>query len=213
MFAYLYSFYLKYTIVYWMYNFHIRVHHMKSSKASSACMHVWLILFFSSSAACVSTWPCQCTNIGRKKEELLTLSIRERLLQRCSFDKKNESQRNVYSCLLSLIILTKYVVDEVLSNHLFGLSINYWIVILYKQKKIYKTDSCQFVYSYFIWYHTDKKIQRRNFSDVIILKFSWEVNFIINLFITLLVQDVVIVFFMLCSLLEIIYLILHFIDD
>jgi hypothetical protein len=27
---------------------------------------------------------------------------------------ENESQKNVYSCFLSLIILTKYVVDEVL---------------------------------------------------------------------------------------------------
>jgi hypothetical protein len=45
MFSYLYSFYLKYTKVYWMYNFHICTSYMKSSKSFiSLCVLILLIV-------------------------------------------------------------------------------------------------------------------------------------------------------------------------
>lgn len=72
----------------------IYVHHMKSSKSFiSLCAYsFFLLLFF-----------CWCVYLTlplyerRKKEKgLLTLSTRERLIQRCSFDKKT----NLFSCII-----------------------------------------------------------------------------------------------------------------
>jgi hypothetical protein len=144
-----------------------------------ACVLILLFLLL----VCLLDLVIHSTNVGWGRGAL-NLVNKGTVGQRCSYEKEN--LESIDSCFMSLIILTKYVVDEVLLDHLFGLLINYWIVILYEKENKYKIDSCQFIYSYFIWYHTDK-IQMRNFSDIITLKFSWDVNFIVNLFITLLV--------------------------
>jgi hypothetical protein len=77
MFSYLYSFYLKYTKVYWMYNFHICTSYMKSSKKFHQ-----LVCAYSSD--CVTTWPCHCTNVGRRREKKGALN----LVNKRTFDSK-----------------------------------------------------------------------------------------------------------------------------
>ena len=156
-------------------------------KASSAC--VLIHLFRSRTAAAVATWPCHCsTNVGRKKKELLTLSRRERFDLKMFIRSKESNFKKIFSALFSSSL------QQLINQSTYKIR-NWRSVFRSSLRIIERLLNCNSL---------EEKKERQNWfffpiiskqvdDDIIIVKFSWDVNFIVNLFITRLVDDVVIV--------------------